>query len=60
MCRRITCAKCGKASYAGCGMHIEQVLSDVPESERCACGKSASVRAPAPEPQKRSSRWWQR
>ena len=37
MCRRVQCEKCGKPTYAGCGMHIEQVLSDVPVGERCRC-----------------------
>lgn len=37
MCRRVQCDKCGKPTYAGCGMHIEQVLADVPASERCHC-----------------------
>ena len=36
MCRRVTCKTCGKASYAGCGMHVNQVLSGVPASQRCA------------------------
>lgn len=37
MCRRVECSKCHKPSYAGCGMHIEQVLGDVPPAERCTC-----------------------
>jgi hypothetical protein len=37
MCRRKTCSSCGKPTWAGCGAHIEQVLGDVPQSERCAC-----------------------
>ena len=37
MCRRIDCRKCGKPSWAGCGAHVEQVLGDVPVSERCHC-----------------------
>ena len=37
MCRRIECAKCGRPTYAGCGMHIVQVLGDVPPAERCRC-----------------------
>lgn len=37
MCRRVECADCKKPSYAGCGMHVEQVLGDVPRNERCAC-----------------------
>ena len=37
MCRRVQCDKCGKPTYAGCGMHIEQVLAGVPVEERCHC-----------------------
>jgi hypothetical protein len=37
MCRRVQCETCGKPTYAGCGMHIEQVLADVPPQERCHC-----------------------
>lgn len=35
MCHRVTCRKCGKASWRGCGMHVDQVLAGVPRSERC-------------------------
>ena len=37
MCRRVQCEKCGKPTYAGCGMHIEQVLGDVAVADRCHC-----------------------
>jgi len=37
MCRRARCATCGRPTYAGCGRHVEQVLGDVPLSERCQC-----------------------
>lgn len=37
MCSRATCRTCGKATYRGCGMHVEQVLAGVPQSQRCAC-----------------------
>ena len=37
MCRRKTCSSCGKPTWAGCGAHIEQVLGDVPQADRCAC-----------------------
>jgi len=37
MCRRVVCTKCGRPTYAGCGMHIEQVLGNVPPAERCRC-----------------------
>lgn len=46
MCRRIECKECQKPTYAGCGAHIEQVLSDVPQAQRCHC-KERTV-APAP------------
>lgn len=37
MCRRVTCPACKKPTFAGCGMHIEQVLGDVAKEERCKC-----------------------
>ena len=37
MCRRITCSKCQKPSFAGCGMHVEEVLDGVPQEQRCEC-----------------------
>ncbi len=37
MCRRVQCGKCGKPTFAGCGMHVEQVLGNVPKDERCKC-----------------------
>lgn len=35
MCRRVTCRTCGKATWAGCGNHIEQALAGVPQQDRC-------------------------
>ncbi|HYF72431.1 MAG TPA: hypothetical protein VD864_06400 [Nocardioides sp.] len=35
MCRRVTCRRCGKASWSGCGAHVAQVMAGVPTSERC-------------------------
>ena len=37
MCRPATCSQCGKATYAGWGQPVEQVLGGVPQSERCQC-----------------------
>ncbi|MEZ4362471.1 MAG: hypothetical protein R3B48_19935 [Kofleriaceae bacterium] len=53
MCRRVTCGSCGQPTYAGCGAHIEQVLGDVPVSERCQCREAKASAAP------RGS-WWSR
>ena len=43
MCRRVTCGRCGRPTFAGCGAHVEAVLGDVPKEKRCAC-------PPAPSP----------
>jgi len=32
MCQRATCRTCKKATYRGCGHHVEQVLAGVPAS----------------------------
>lgn len=37
MCRAVTCKKCGKSSWKGCGAHFEQLLGDVPTDQRCQC-----------------------
>lgn len=37
MCSPATCHTCGKATYSGCGQHVDQVLGGVPKNERCAC-----------------------
>ncbi|GAA3993926.1 hypothetical protein GCM10022247_11820 [Allokutzneria multivorans] len=44
VCRRITCSKCGKPTYRGCGSHVEQVLGDVPRAERCSCAAEVPQR----------------
>jgi hypothetical protein len=50
MCRRITCAVCGKPSFAGCGQHVESVLKDVPPSERCRCRATEAAADTAEKP----------
>ncbi len=40
MCSRATCRRCGKATYSGCGDHIEQALRGVALADRCACSGS--------------------
>lgn len=37
MCSPATCRTCGKATYSGCGQHVDQVLGGVPKNERCTC-----------------------
>ncbi len=35
MCRQVTCRKCGKPTWAGCGQHVDQVMAGVPQTQRC-------------------------
>ena len=57
MCRRVECSKCGRPTYAGCGMHVEQVLGNVPTAQRCRCREE---RAKKPSPDGAGSRPWLR
>lgn len=63
MCHRITCRTCGRPSYAGCGMHIEQVLGDVPRERRCHCREDREAARVAAKAAKRAGggrSWWER
>lgn len=35
MCQKVTCRKCGKATWSGCGQHVSQVMRGIPKSEQC-------------------------
>lgn len=37
MCYRVQCSHCGRPTFSGCGAHVEQVLGDVPQDQRCKC-----------------------
>ncbi|KAI1485281.1 hypothetical protein F5X96DRAFT_674787 [Biscogniauxia mediterranea] len=37
MCFRATCPVCSKKSWRGCGSHIPEALSGVPENQWCTC-----------------------
>lgn len=45
MCQRVSCPKCSRPTYAGCGAHVEQVLGDVPRTARCTCRETATTPA---------------
>ena len=58
MCRPATCKTCGKKTWAGCGQHVDQVMSGVPRADRCpghARGGSALDAPDQPE-----GGWWRR
>ncbi|ALC05015.1 hypothetical protein CDES_02800 [Corynebacterium deserti GIMN1.010] len=35
MCRAVTCKKCGKQTWAGCGQHVDQVMKNIPKAQQC-------------------------
>jgi hypothetical protein len=37
MCSQVTCAVCKKATWSGCGQHVEEALAGVSEADRCKC-----------------------
>ena len=37
MCVAVRCNECGKATWAGCGDHVEEDLAPFPEEQRCSC-----------------------
>jgi hypothetical protein len=57
MCRAVTCRKCGRPSWKGCGAHVEQVLGHVPRSERCQCG---SEKIPPAQTNAKRKSWFSR
>lgn len=38
MCFPVVCPRCKKTTWDGCGMHVDEVMSKVPEEQRCQCG----------------------
>jgi hypothetical protein len=47
MCRAVSCRKCSKTTWAGCGQHVQQVMAGVPDSQRCQ-GHPKTPGAPGP------------
>lgn len=35
MCRAVTCKTCGKTTWAGCGQHVDSVMKNVAQADRC-------------------------
>ena len=42
MCRQVTCRRCSKPTWSGCGAHVEQVLGHVAPGDRCSCETTQS------------------
>lgn len=56
MCHRVNCSKCGKPTWSGCGMHVEEALRGVPKEKRCRCREEAAA-AKAQRGESGTS-WW--
>jgi hypothetical protein len=37
MCRPLKCDNCGKMTWEGCGLHVEEALAGIPEDQICEC-----------------------
>lgn len=37
MCSPARCTRCGKASWTGCGRHVDDVMASVAPTQRCDC-----------------------
>lgn len=47
MCRATTCNNCHKTTWAGCGNHVDEVMSTVPYAQRCTCNPQTTAEARA-------------
>ncbi|KIJ60402.1 hypothetical protein HYDPIDRAFT_98907 [Hydnomerulius pinastri MD-312] len=36
-CFAVKCDKCGKTTWRGCGAHVDSVMRDVKEEDKCVC-----------------------
>ncbi|EQC32947.1 hypothetical protein SDRG_09476 [Saprolegnia diclina VS20] len=55
MCFKVNCAVCQKATWQGCGQHIDSALAGVADADRCPgwrTGKHEDATAAAAPPQK--------
>lgn len=42
MCVPAVCKRCGKTTWAGCGEHVDEVMSGVPKAQQCLCDGNQS------------------
>lgn len=43
MCSPTPCSTCGKITWQGCGQHVDEVMSQVPDAQRCRCDRVSSA-----------------
>ncbi|OWZ00035.1 hypothetical protein PHMEG_00028859 [Phytophthora megakarya] len=51
MCMKTECPTCHKATWRGCGMHIDSALNGVKEEDRCPEWKTGKHYLPGQEPE---------
>jgi len=49
MCQPVRCQTCGKITWSGCGLHVEEVRAMVPAEQWCP-GHEATVPTPPQRP----------
>lgn len=54
MCYTAVCPVCGKTTWQGCGQHVDEVMRNVPQGQRCTCPPSGDTGGAAP----RRRRWF--
>jgi len=37
VCSPVRCENCGKTTWQGCGLHVDEALAGVAAADRCAC-----------------------
>lgn len=37
MCSPVVCNRCKKVTWSGCGMHVDEVMANVPREQQCTC-----------------------
>jgi hypothetical protein len=42
MCKAVVCRQCGRPTWKGCGLHVDEVLADVALDDRCSCTHGTS------------------
>ncbi|KAI0342592.1 hypothetical protein BDW22DRAFT_1330042 [Trametopsis cervina] len=39
-CFAVKCGSCGKTTWKGCGQHVDSVMKNVKEEDRCQCPRA--------------------
>jgi len=42
VCYPVTCKKCHKTGWGGCGKHVDSVMRTVAAADRCTCNEDST------------------